>query len=125
MIEISVKGKWIKVPAFQYEDSMVVATGSLVKTARVHDEMWMETELHDPNQCINRLRESELHADIFTFTQKPPGREPEYEYYCEPDSIAVVRLTSFKDWWEGLSQETRKKRQASRETRCPCRSQSV
>jgi hypothetical protein len=108
MVEISVKGKWIKVPSFNCEDSTIVLTGSWIKTARVHDETWMETELHDPDLCLSKLREPGHRADIFTFTQMPPGRPPEYEYRCEPDSIAVVRLTTFKDWWEGLSQETRK-----------------
>jgi hypothetical protein len=108
MIEISVRGKWIKVPAFQCEDSTIVITGSWIKIARVHDEAWIATELNDPNQCLRKLREPGQRADIFTFTQMPPGRPPEYEYHSEPDSIAVIRLASFKDWWDGLSQETRK-----------------
>jgi hypothetical protein len=108
MIEISVKGNWVKVPAFQCEDSTIVVTGRRIKTARVHDEAWMETELRDPAECLRKLREPGHHADVFTFTQMPPGTAREYEYHCEPDSLAVIRLASFKDWWEGLPQETRK-----------------
>jgi hypothetical protein len=108
MMEISVKGKWIRVPAFQCGDDTIVVTGRWIKTARVHDEAWMETELSDPDHCLRKLQEEGQPPDILTFTQMPPGRPPEYEYYSEPDSIAVIRLTSFKDWWEGLSQETRK-----------------
>lgn len=108
MMEISVKGHWVKVPSFRYEHSTIVITGKLVKTARVHDEAWMETELRDPDPCLHELRKSGQRADVFTFAQMPPGRTAEYEYYCEPESIALVRLTSFKSWWEGLSQETRK-----------------
>jgi GNAT superfamily N-acetyltransferase len=108
MIEISVKGKWIKVPSFQWENSTIVITGSSIKTARVHDEAWIGTELKDPDLCLRKLREAGHRADLFTFTQMPPGRPPEYEYQCEPDSIALIRLTNFNDWWEGLPQETRK-----------------
>ena len=106
--EISVKGEWIKVPAFEFEGSTIVTTGSWIKTARVHDETWMATELQHPEQCVRELRESGLRADVFTFTQMPPGRQAEYGYHCEPDSLAVLRLASFKEWWEGLPQETRK-----------------
>lgn len=108
MTEISVKGKWIEVPSFQWQDSTIFVTGKWIKTARVHDETWMETELRDPSRCISYLRESEHRVDLFTFTQMPPGRQPEFGYYSEPDSIAVVHLTTFKQWWEGLPQETRK-----------------
>ncbi len=108
MIKISVKGKWIDVPAIQYEQSTIVITGKWIKTARIHDEAWLETELRDPGQCLSMLRQSGQRADVFTFTQIPPGRGPEHQYHWEPDSIAVARLGTFKDWWEGLPQETRK-----------------
>lgn len=108
MIEISIKGKWTPVPSIPFEDFTIVTTGSWIKTARVHDEAWMETELHDPDRCLRKLRESGHHADIFTFTQMPPGRPTGYEYHSEPDSVALIRLASFDGWWKGLSQVTRK-----------------
>jgi hypothetical protein len=108
MTEISIKGKWVNVPSIKYKDNTVVIVGRWIKTARLNDETWLEAELQDPDGCVHTLRHSGKRADIFTFTQLPPGRPREYEYYCEPDSIAVARLTTFKDWWEGLPQETRK-----------------
>lgn len=107
-IKISVKGKWIDVPALQYEQSTIVITGKWIRIARIHDEAWLEAELRDPPRCLELLRRAESRADMFTFTQIPPGRQPEYEYQSEPDSVAVARLVSFRDWWEGLPQETRK-----------------
>jgi hypothetical protein len=107
MTEISVKGKWIKVPSFQWQGSTVVVTGNFITIARVHDESWMETELSDPVHCIEELRNTRR-ADLFTFGQMPPGRPAEYNYFCEPDSIALIRLGTFEEWWTSLPQETRK-----------------
>ena len=108
MIEISVRGQWIPVPAFEWRDSTIIVTGKLVRTANVHDEAWSETELHNPEHCVRELRERGPRADIFTFTQMPPGHPVDFQYHSEPDSIAVVRLESFDRWWTGLPQETRK-----------------
>ena len=108
IIEISVKGKWVHVPALMCGDCSIIVTGKSIKIARVHDEAWLETELADPAHCVEMLRATRRDCDLLTFTQLPPGRAPEYDYYTEPDSIAAVKLNSFKEWWEGLPQETRK-----------------
>jgi hypothetical protein len=108
MIEISVKGKWVNVPALQCGDCTIIVTGGAVRIARVNDEAWISTELRDPEHCLELLRKSKQRCDILTFTQLPPGRTPEFNYHQEPDSIAAIRLSTFKEWWEGLPQETRK-----------------
>ena len=38
----------------------------------------------------------------------PSSTNPKYSYPMEEDSIAAIRLSSFKNWWEKLPQETRK-----------------
>lgn len=108
MIEISVKGKWVNVPAIKCGDSTIIVTGKSIKIARVNDEAWIETELSDPERCRQMLLESDRRCDILTFTQLPVDQTARFDYYQEPDSIAAVKLTSFKEWWEGLPQETRK-----------------
>lgn len=108
MIEISVRGKWVRVPGFTFHDKTIVIRGRWIKTAQVHDEAWLESELTDPADCLRALRERKPQADLLTFAQMPPARQPEHQYHREADSIAVVRLDNFKDWWEGLPQETRK-----------------
>jgi hypothetical protein len=110
-IEISVKGEWITVPSMGFAGKAVIAKGKWIRIAEVHDEQWLETELEDPQGCIEKLKERESHglrADIFTFSQKPSSNIPKYPYPMEADSIAAIRLGSFKDWWEKLPQETRK-----------------
>lgn len=109
-IEISVKGKWVKAPAVEFEDKFIVLKGTGVKTAQVHDEEWMEDEVSDPEACVKLLKAQKagLHPDVFTFTQKLPATQPKYDYPMEWDSVAVARTTTFKSWWEDLPQETRK-----------------
>ena len=95
----------------QVNGTTIVVRGNWLKTAFVHDEAWLETGVQDPELCIRRLKEKsprELRADIFTFTQKLPETAPKYSYPVEWESIAAIPLTSFKEWWEKLPQESRK-----------------
>ena len=109
--EISVKGTWVKVPVLQINGTTIVVQGSWLKIASIHDEMWLEMGLEDPAACVKRLKEYKSrgpHADIFTFSQKPPAMTPKYAYPMEWDSIAAIPLTTFKEWWDKLPQEGRK-----------------
>ena len=110
-VEISVKGKWVRVPGLSASGVTVVIRERLPKTAVVHDEQFLETELRDPELCVRELkaqRSPELRADIFTFCQKLPDTVPRYKYPMEWDSVAVVRSDNFEDWWKKLPQEARK-----------------
>jgi hypothetical protein len=89
----------------------IIVKGRLIRIASVHDEEWLETEVQNPELCLKKLKEQQewgLRADLFTFTQKLPATKPQYKYSLEWESIAAVHLTSFKEWWESLPQETRK-----------------
>jgi hypothetical protein len=110
-IEVSVKGKWVSVPAVDFDGNTVIARGRWIKLAQIHDEWWMESELENPESLLNRLKEQNsqsLHADIFTFAQKVPGSLPKYEYLKELESVAAVPTLNFDEWWNGLPQESRK-----------------
>ena len=109
-LEISIKGQWVAVPSVEVCEDTIVTTGKWIKMAAVHDEDWMEREINSPELCIRTLkdRKREMKADIFTFTQKPNSIRPRYSYPVEMESIAAIRLQSFKEWWESLPQESRK-----------------
>ena len=110
-VEISVKGKWVRVPALDVNGRTVVVRGKWIRLAAIHDEAWLETEVENPEIYVKKLKEqgpNGLRADVFTFAQKPPSILPQFKYPVEWDSIAAIRLGSFKDWWEKLPQETRK-----------------
>jgi hypothetical protein len=111
MIDISVKGRWIAVPAIDVDGKNIVVRGRWLRLAYVNSEQWLETEVEDPERCIRALKEQSsrgLRADIFTFTQKAPFAVRRYSYPTEWDSVAVVPTSSFKTWWDKLPQETRK-----------------
>jgi hypothetical protein len=110
-IEISVRGKWFTVPAFYVHGKNIVVKGRLLKIAMIDAEEWLETEIDDPELCVQKLtaqRSGVLAADLFTFAQKLPATEPRYSYPMDWDSVAAVPTTSFKDWWDSVPQETRK-----------------
>ncbi len=110
-VEISVKGEWIVIPALQVEGTNIIVRGKWLRIASVLDEEWAETELANPELCVHTLKQHgspALCADLFTFTQKLPGTVPKYSYPMELDSVAAIRLTSFKEWWDKLPQVTRK-----------------
>ena len=110
-IEISVKGKWSRVPALRVHGKAIIVTGKWIKTAIVDAEEWLETELDDPELCVTKLCDRSSHglrADLLTFAQKPTSLQPKYKYFTEWDSIAAADTTSFKAWWNNLPQETRK-----------------
>ena len=110
-VQISVKGKWFQMPALQVNGKSIVVRGKWIKTAVVHDEEWLETELEDPGLCVKALKKQTLgdqRADVFSFSQKVPATQPKYSYPMEWESIAAIRISSFKAWWDNVPQETRK-----------------
>jgi hypothetical protein len=109
--EIYIKGKWVKVPAFDADGKIIAITGRWLKMAVIRSEEWLETDLANPDDCIGELKRQRPNgerADIFTFTQKLPATLPKYQYPMEWDSVAAIHLASFKEWWEKLPQATRK-----------------
>ena len=44
-IEISVRGKWIRVPSMEVGGKTIFVKGKWIRTAAVFDEEWLATEL--------------------------------------------------------------------------------
>jgi hypothetical protein len=110
-VEISLKGKWTRVPALTVNGNNVIVRGRWIKVAVVHNEQWQDIQIDDPELWVKKLKENSsqgLRADIFTFSQKPPATLPNFQYPMEWESLAAIALTTFKDWWEKLPHESRK-----------------
>src|SRR5258708_31213434 len=125
-IEISAGGRWVRVPALDFRGRSITVKGGLVKIAEIHDEWWLESEIENPEICIKLLKEQKsrkLRADVFTFNQKMPGSSPKYPYTAERESVAAVRVSNFKEWWEKLPQESRKKVRRSQKRGAELRAQ--
>lgn len=114
-IDISVKGKMIKVPALQAAGATVVSEGRLLKIGRVFDEYWLERALLPSyDLLIAELKGRKDRPDIFTFTQRVPDVEPAYSYHSEPDNCAVLSLSTYNGWMQKtLPPPTRKNIRAS------------
>lgn len=115
-LEVSLRGKWVEVPALWVDGQPIVIRGKRIRIASLHDEEWLEEEVRNPEACLKGLNENSrsARADIFTFSQKVPSTEPRYSYPMERRSVAVANVSSFENWWESLSQVTRKNVRRSR-----------
>lgn len=108
-IEVSVRGKWVTVPALNVRGNKFAVMGKWIRIASLHDEEWLESELANPELCIRELKQMERPcSDIFTFIQRLPAVDRKYDYPMERVSLAVADVRDFKTWWERLPQETRK-----------------
>ena len=66
-------------------------------------------EIVNPESCVKELkqRSDASRADIFRFSQKAPGTTPRYKYPMELGSVAVARVSTYKDWWDRIPHNTR------------------
>jgi hypothetical protein len=88
----------------QIDGRTVITTGKWLKIAAIRDEELVQGEtIVDPETFIVRLKRSGLKADIFTFGQKLPDVVPRYSYQLEWDSLAVIPITTYSEWWQHLA----------------------
>ncbi len=76
----------------------VLITGRLTRTARLRAEYY--DIIANPDSFVQDLKASGIRADLFTFTQGATDTVPHFAYYCERDSIAVLPITTFDEWWK-------------------------
>ena len=107
--EIRIAGKTFHVPSAEVCGRTVVVTGKWIRTAEIKDEAVIEgTVVADPDTFIAKLKESQLQADVFTFSQRPAQVSAKHEYHWEWDNWAAIPTACFKGWWENLPQVSRK-----------------
>ena len=110
-VEVRTKGRWVRIPALDVNGDTLITAGKRLKIAKVRGEEMREKEIEDPELYLSALKSDAgqaLKADIFTFIQKLPATQPKHAYPMEWESVAAIPLVSFKEWWEGLPQESRK-----------------
>jgi hypothetical protein len=71
--------------------------GRLVRIARIEGDKYKFMD--DPQPVIDGLRSCGRRIDLFTFLQRLSDTEAKFEYPFEMDNLAVVRVTTFDDWW--------------------------
>jgi hypothetical protein len=109
MEETRIRGQTLYVPSTEMCGRTVIVTGKWIRTAEIKDEGVVEgVTVEDPDSFITKLKESNLKADLFTFAQRPPEITPKYDYHRDWDNWAAIPTACFEDWWESLSQVSRK-----------------
>jgi len=108
-VEISWKGRYMRVPSLEIDGTKVVVLGRLIKKALVHDEEWLEGEVERPAEVVEELIRHRLGADVFTFAQKVNEPEPRHCYHMDWDNVAAIPITTYEAWWQdSLPQVSRK-----------------
>ena len=79
------------------ENKEVIVSVKFPKIARLKAEYYEWVD--DPHNFLLKLKVERVRADLFTFLQKVGDRKTFNNYYVETDSIAIVQITTYKDWW--------------------------
>jgi hypothetical protein len=107
--ETRVKGRTVFVPSVKIQGRTVITSGKWLRIACVQDEDMLEGEtVANPSSFVQQLRESGLDADIFTFAQKLPATNPQYQYHIEWDNFAVMPITKFSEWEKRVESSVRR-----------------
>jgi hypothetical protein len=108
-VQISVNGKRLAVPVVRVGNFEIIVTGQLLKRASIRSEEFTEVDpAADTERLIAELRETGCNADFFTFAQRLPQIVPKYHYPMQWENIAAVSTGKYSDWWDELSQDTRR-----------------
>ncbi len=92
-----------KVDTLVIQETTVVVERKFLRVAKMKDEEHQE-EIRDPELVLRGVQAAGLKADIFTFDQKISNPVPRYGYYHEFDSLAVIHIESYEDWWNNKIQ---------------------
>ena len=103
------RGRKVTLPCVRIGDRLVIVVGRILRSAVIHDEVWLNGDhLEDPIEAIAAIKKARIGADLFTFSEKIPHTEPRYPFHIEWDNFAAVPIHNYEQWWESLSQATRK-----------------
>jgi hypothetical protein len=79
-------------------DKEVEITGIFPRLMRLQAEYyeWLE----DPEQYVSDIKQMGVAAELFTFVQRFSVAGPVYPFYTEPDTVAVLNISTYDDWWK-------------------------
>lgn len=97
-IEKSVKGKQILFDGLRFDNTEIIVTGKVLRTARLKEE-WDDV-VENPERLINEIKKSRLRADLFTFIGRFLEKKSNYDYHMELDNAAELPITSYEHWWK-------------------------
>lgn len=80
------------------ENKKIIVSGKVLRTASLEAEYYEFVD--DPYSFVATIKAEGLGADLFTFLQKWDDRKPRYDFPIQWDSIAVLNLTTYENWWK-------------------------
>jgi hypothetical protein len=97
--EISEAGVVRKVPSTCIDGRKVIVTGRWLSMASVEGEEYQQGDVVPAPKDFVAVLKDDLRPDVFTFRQKPDEPTPRFPYFHELESVAVIRVSSYEDWW--------------------------
>jgi hypothetical protein len=73
-------------------------SGRLLRIARVRDEPY--ECLQDSERLVAKLRSQQHRPDLLSFMQPVGDQQPHHPFYYKSESLAVLRITTYNDWWK-------------------------
>ena len=104
--EVGLTGKNVQLPTLRLNNLDIIFRGNFIRRAEIKDELFNEAP-KNPDQIITDLKKSVLKADIFTFTQKLPDINRNYDYYYEWDNIAAIEVENYEKWHKDIHRKAR------------------
>jgi hypothetical protein len=86
------------------EGLAISVDGIMCRTARLSNEGYDFVD--DPDRLGNAISASGLRADLLTFAQRIAEPEPKFACYLEWDTLAVLPIESYEQWWERQIRDT-------------------
>lgn len=57
--------------------------------------------VEDPYRLLAEVRNRAIGADLLSFVQRGlTDTTPRYDFHCEPEALALLPITSYRDWFE-------------------------
>jgi len=80
------------------EQKEIAISGTFPRIATLRAEYfeWLTT----PARAIDELKQSGATADLFSFMQPVVDRTPRHDYRMEWDSISVIPISTYEQWWK-------------------------
>jgi hypothetical protein len=86
--------------------------GGPLKFAALEEELF--EDLKDPEVALAGLAKCRPRPDILTFCQRIPETEPKYGYQSVTESLAVLPISTYEEWW--TNQQSRSSRNKVRKS---------
>jgi hypothetical protein len=81
-----------------FDNQTLAITGKVFRIARLRDEPYECIET--PQNFVEKLKQSDVRADLFTFMQQISESKPKHPFHVEWERLAILPVTTYDDWWK-------------------------